>query len=86
MYDFDTDGLISQDDVRMLLSHIPLVKKASREYYELFEINQTEIKDMIKECFQIKSKLNLEDFTSISLQNSSDMFFAVYYLSGFSIY
>ena len=87
MYDFDNDGYIVPEDVKLLLSHIPM---ANREYsdccFDFFNENQRDIKDTIKGIFSGIEKLSLKEFTLRSTDNSSDMFFAVSILSGFSVY
>lgn len=89
MYDFDRDGYITKEDVRIILSYIPILKgegaaDPSKEGafsiagggHEEFSDRikvQEEISQLIENCFSGKDKLNLEDFQKIIENEASDM-------------
>jgi hypothetical protein len=83
MYDTNRDGSISKDDVRLLLSHVPCEKSAKKSSSHIMVDSQTEILGLIAGCFQTKEYLTLADFTSIVLENCSDMFITVMALHRF---
>lgn len=89
IYDFDRDGFITPEDVRIILSYVPIlntkeVKTGPREGaitsegggYEDFDARikiQEQISEMVSICFVKKEKLNLEEFQQIQENTSSDM-------------
>jgi EF-hand domain len=84
MYDTNRDGSISKDDVRLLLSHVPCEKSKKKSSSHIMVDSQTAILGLIADCFKSKELLSLADFTSIVLENCSDMFIAVMILHRFS--
>ena len=90
IYDFDRDGYITPEDVRIILGFIPMlnlknVKVRPQEglYSGGFEDfsdrikTQEEIAEMVEVCFGAKEKLNLDAFQKISESKSSDMLLVV---------
>lgn len=77
LFDTNRDGSISKDDVRLLLSHVPCEKIRKKSSTHIMFDSQTEILELISGCFKNKELLTLSDFTSITLDNCSDMFIAV---------
>jgi len=78
IYDFDKDGYITSEDVRIILSYIPMLNLKNVTLGEKegqltqegggFEDfsdrlrTQEEISQMVDACFGDREKLNLEDF------------------------
>jgi hypothetical protein len=77
MYDTNRDGSISKDDVRLLLSHVPCEKSGKKSSSHIMMDSQTEILNLIADCFKAKELLTLTDFTSLVLEYCSDIFIAV---------
>lgn len=92
IYDFDRDGYITKEDVRIILSYIPKLKdeeaKGKKEgvfsqegggeddFHSRIQI-QEEISQLLEVVFQDKEKLNLEEFQKINEENTSDMLVTV---------
>jgi hypothetical protein len=81
IYDFENNGTISRDDVKVVLSYIPLkIRKSSKTLkYEKEDFkdrieSQDELQLLIDYCFGIKEKLNLSEFLEVIENVSSDMF------------
>jgi len=78
IYDFDRDGYITPEDVRIILSYVPILNTKEIKTgpwegvitsegggYEDFDARikiQEQIAEMVEKCFGKKDKLNLEDF------------------------
>ena len=81
-YDFDNDGKITKEDVRVVLSYVPIYKKSSKGGGLKFEKDnfedrlksQKELHDKLDAIFDSKEKINLEEFTSIIKNKNSDIF------------
>lgn len=81
-YDFDKDGYISKEDVRVVLSYIPLnTKKFKRtdskyeteDYKDRIE-SQDELHEMLEKFFRNYSKLEIKHFNTMLQNVSSDIF------------
>ena len=80
-YDFDHDGYITKEDVRVVLSYVPLQKKFSKNKM-LFEQNeykdrvesQDELFNILKEAFGEKEKLTQGEFINVVENVNSDTF------------
>ena len=80
-YDFDKDGLISKEDVRVVLSYVPLQKKYSKSKMK-FEQNefqdrvesQNELYELLKVAFDKKEKLSESQFMEVVENVNSDIF------------
>jgi len=92
IYDFDKDGYITKEDVRIILSYIPILKekKEQREKEGIYnqegggteDFNmrikiQEEISSLIDLTFKKKDKINLEEFQDINENITSDMLVTV---------
>ena len=81
-YDFDKDGEISKEDVRVVLSYIPLnIQKYSKEKlkFENEEFkdrveSQDELHLLLEKCFQKFEYLNETEFSNTIENISSDIF------------
>ena len=81
-YDFDNDGKITKEDIRVVLSYVPIYKKSKKSGSLKFEIDnfedrlkcQKELHAKLDIIFEDKQSLNLEEFTSIIKNKNSDIF------------
>ena len=80
-YDFDKDGLITKEDVRVVLSYVPLQKKyiKNKMRYEQDEYkdrvdSQNELFNILSVGFGKKEKLNESEYMNVIENVSSDMF------------
>lgn len=81
-YDFDKDGFISKEDVRIVLSYIPLKTKYSSKKKLKFENeefddrvqSQDELHDMLDVCFKSTETLDQKQFISVVKNVNSDLF------------
>jgi len=92
VFDFDRDGYITKEDVRLILSHIPIVNtvegKLNAEgaftrdgggmqvYLDRVQ-TQEEISLLIREVFGEKKRINYEDYVKINQEMSSEMFLSI---------
>ena len=80
-YDFDHDGLISREDVRVVLSYVPLNKKFSSnkmkyeqdEYLDRVE-SQDELFHILNIAFGDKNVLNFNEYINVIENVNSDIF------------
>jgi len=92
IYDFDRDGYITKEDVRIILSYIPILKdeKEKKEKEGMFSQEgggdeefstrikiQEEISELLDLVFEGKDKLGLEEFQKINEEHTSDMLVTV---------
>lgn len=92
IYDFDKDGYITKEDVRIILSYIPILKEANKaakkegvfsqegggdENFETRIRIQEEISELLELAFTDKDKLSLEDFQKFNEKETSDMLVTV---------
>jgi Ca2+-binding EF-hand superfamily protein len=92
VYDFDKDGYITKEDVRIILSYVPILKEGKNKIVkegafsqegggdENFETRirvQEEISDLLQLTFKSKEKMNLEEFQRINEDVTSDMLVTV---------
>ena len=91
-YDFDRDGYIIPEDVRLILSHVPIensvIGNVAREgtftqmgggsqvFLDRLQ-NQTEIQNLIDEVFGTKKRIDLEEYKRINTEVTSEMFLSV---------
>ena len=81
-YDFDNNGKITKEDVRVVLSYVPIYKKSKNSGGLKFEIDnfedrlksQKELHMKLDDIFGEKESMNLEEFTLIIKNKNSDMF------------
>ena len=81
-YDFDNDGKITKEDVRVVLSYVPIYKKTENSGGLKFEVDnfedrlksQKELHMKLDAIFESKPSLNLDEFTSMIKNKNSDMF------------
>ena len=80
-YDFDQDGLITREDVRVVLSYVPLqtknynptkLKYEKNEYADRVE-SQDELYNILNKAFGKKDTLNEEEFVDVIDNVSSDI-------------
>ena len=81
-YDFDNDGKITKEDIRVVLSYVPIYKKSKKSGSLKFEVDnfedrlksQKELHEKLDVIFEDKQSLDLEEFTSIIKNKNSDIF------------
>ncbi len=91
LYDFDNDAKISPEDVKVVLSYIPLkinqnchkesdMNLEREEYTDRIE-SQDELQDLLKKCFGENKDLNYQEFSAIIENVSSEIFlFMIFFL------
>lgn len=81
-YDFNKDGLISKEDVRVVLSYIPLnitkysklkLKFEKEDFGDRVE-SQDELYELLEKCFNNSQTLDLNKFSDVIENVSSDIF------------
>eukprot|EP00826_Nyctotherus_ovalis_P042931 TRINITY_DN4486_c0_g3_i6.p1 TRINITY_DN4486_c0_g3~~TRINITY_DN4486_c0_g3_i6.p1 ORF type:complete len:397 (-),score=84.33 TRINITY_DN4486_c0_g3_i6:217-1407(-) len=92
LYDFDGDKFITQEDVRLILSYVPIKSSAGarqeegrftcegggREEYADRAQSQFELEALLSIYFREKQKLNFEDFCDMVKEKASEIFICVY--------
>jgi hypothetical protein len=81
-YDFDKDSYITKEDVRVVLSYIPLNTKKFKRSDSKYEIedyrdrieSQDELHNMLEKFFKNHSKLDIKQFNDMLQNVSSDIF------------
>lgn len=80
-YDFDRNGFIKKEDVRVVLSYVPLQKKYSklkiqyeREDFKDRVESQNELFDILNKTFDDKDKFDEHEFINVIENISSDIF------------
>ena len=81
-YDFDNDGKITKEDVRVVLSYVPIYKKSQNSGGLKFEKDnfedrlksQQELHVKLDTIFDSKETMNLDEFTSVIKNKNSDIF------------
>ncbi len=76
IYDFDRDGKVSKEDIRVLLSHVTF-KNSEEENYENQIYIQKEIEKIVDEIFISDSLLIYQNFMFIIENVSSQIFLIV---------
>lgn len=89
LYDFNKDGKISKDDIRIVLSYIPLHienktsdRFSNEEYKDRIE-SQNEIFYILEKAFGNKSFIDYEQFIDIDENISSEIFLYVLFFHNF---
>ena len=92
MYDFDRDGYITKEDVRLILTHIPIctsqtgtiakegtfTQEGGSQNVFLDRVQtQQEIENLIQNVFGERQKLNYEDYVKINQEISCEMFLSI---------
>ena len=85
IYDFDRDGIINKDDVKIILSYVPLNKRksnknlsaiVSEEFKDRIE-SQNELVKILQTAFGKKETLSFEEYISLIEKTNSDIFILV---------
>ncbi len=95
MYDFDTNGIISKEDIRTMLSYVPLstIAESTAKKEGLFTqlgggfdayFDRIQVQNDLIQLFNItlkdKSTISLDEFRTIVSKSSSDMFLCIFML------
>ena len=81
-YDFDNDDKITKEDIRVILSYVPIYKKTQKSGKLKFEADnyedrlksQKELHLKLDEIFKSKEKMNLKEFKNLIKNINSDFF------------
>ena len=75
-YDFDHDGVISREDVRVVLSYVPLQSSINKDKDDFAErvVSQDELFEIIKTAFREEETMKLDEFIYIIENINSDIF------------
>lgn len=73
LYDFDGDGLITPEDVKMILSFLPLKEDVTATGYIYQLESQAELDEIVKQTFNGSSTLKYDQFL-LAIQEKSDIF------------
>ena len=85
-YDFDKDGKINSNDIRVVLSYVPITSNQSPNKVNLrYEINnfddrveiQNELLETLNQIFKEKQYITQEDFNKIVSDINSDIFISI---------
>lgn len=74
IYDSNRDGLIHKEDVRLLLSYLPLREDHSKTEYKYQLESQQEIQEIVDITFQSKEQLNYKEYLKITESKKSDSY------------
>ena len=80
-YDFDKDGKINKDDVRLVLSYVPIYSDVSssksekkQENYQHIAESQGDLQSIIDVAFRDKEEMDFETFSNVIKNINSDIF------------
>lgn len=74
IYDSNQDGLIHKEDVRLLLSYLPLREDNTKTAYKYQIESQEEILEIVNATFQNKDELKFDEYLKITETKKSDSF------------
>ena len=77
-FDTNKDDLISKEDIRLILSYVPLDTKGVKNDYQLFLQVQSEIIAMLDDYFKGNDFITSKDLRNITMTSSSDLFFTMF--------
>jgi Ca2+-binding EF-hand superfamily protein len=88
LYDFNSTGIIKKDDVRVVLSYVPLQKTdASTVVKDNIELVEEKFEDRIESqeqlfsilniAFKNKEQMNFEEYTNVVKNVNSDIFLLI---------
>ena len=83
-YDFDGDGKISKEDIRVILSYVHFSNKKNKkldtkELYESSVKDQSKLVEILEKCFENKGELiNFDDFCKIIENINNDIYILIY--------
>mmetsp|Transcript_3215 Transcript_3215/g.4902 ORF Transcript_3215/g.4902 Transcript_3215/m.4902 type:complete len:140 (-) Transcript_3215:1765-2184(-) len=73
MYDFDMDGFITQEDVKVLMSYVPAVRVGNKAFLDLGNF----VESVFDENSTMAGRMNLDSFINVSKTVSSEMFYSL---------
>jgi len=77
LFDFDMDGRINTQDIKLLISYLPLkINKHKQDYYYQME-SLKELDEIIAETFKIVAEITFEEFLSY-ISNNANVFLIVF--------
>ena len=77
LLDFNSDKIIEKEDVKLLLSYLPLKSDKSKIEYKYQMESLNEIDEIASTTFNNKNKLTFEEFKSIIENKKSDVFLQI---------
>ena len=77
LLDFNSDKIIEKEDVKLLLSYLPLKSDKSKIEYKYQMDSLNEIDEIVSATFNKKNKLTFEEFKNIIEKKKSDVFLQI---------
>lgn len=74
IYDSNQDGLIHKEDIRLLLSYLPLKEDNTITAYKHQMASQSEILEIVEATFSNKDELNFKEYLKVIETKKSDSF------------
>ena len=77
MLDFDKDGLINKEDIKVILSYLPLKTDKTEIEYKFQMQSLSEIDEILKNTFENNTKLNEAEFSNVIQNKQSDIYLQI---------
>ena len=77
MLDFDNDGYINKEDIKVILSYLPLKTDNTQIQYKFQMQSLNEIDEILKNTFGDKKKLNESEFSKVIQSKQSDIYLQI---------
>ena len=76
IYDFDKDGKINKEDVRLILSYVYLYNVKTDEKYKFYIEYQNQLQNLLEIVFK-NNEMDVNDFMDLVKNSNSDIFFPI---------
>ena len=77
MLDFDKDGLINKEDIKVILSYLTLKTDKTEIEYKFQMQSLSEIDEILKNTFENNTKLNEAEFSNVIQNKQSDIYLQI---------
>ena len=77
MLDFDKDGYINKEDIKVILSYLPLKTDNTQIQYKFQMQSLSEIDEILKNTFGDNKKLNESEFSKVIQNKQSDIYLQI---------
>ena len=77
MLDFDKDGYINKEDIKVILSYLPLKADNSEIEYKFQMQSLSEIDEILENTFENNKKLNEAEFSKVIQNKKSDIYLQI---------